>query len=230
MSVWFCIPSARPKGEAEPILGKWRGMGYRIALLRQGESVDADVLIPTKNYRGWAQSINILSRWVFAHDPLADWIVSGGDDTEPDPKFSAGHIASECTMHFGGTMGVMQPTGDRWANGSIDRICGSPWLGREWCRRSFGGNGPIWPEFMHMYGDEHLQNVAQKLGILWQRRDLTHLHKHYFRTSSDDVNHYAPIPEHMVEWNGSKHWAESRDLFNRLKAGGFKEAYDLLPA
>lgn len=47
MSVWFCIPSARPAVEAEPVLAKWRTMGYKIALLRQGEFLQADLCLPT---------------------------------------------------------------------------------------------------------------------------------------------------------------------------------------
>jgi hypothetical protein len=87
----------------------------------------------------------------------------------------AKQIAKECTAHFGGTFGVMQPTGDRWANGSIDRICGSPWLGREFCTRMYHGKGPMYGGYLHMFGDEELQHVATRLGVLWQRRDLTHL-------------------------------------------------------
>lgn len=221
MSVWFCIPSARPKAEAESVLEQWREMGYRIALLRQGEPVDADVSITTVQYHGWAQSINILARWVFTHDPTADWIVSGGDDTEPDQTRGAEQIAKECTAHFGGTFGVMQPTGDRWAEGSIDRICGSPWLGREFCTRMYGGKGPMFGEYMHMFGDEELHHVAARIGVLWQRRDLTQLHRHYFRTETDGVNHGAVIPPHMVAWNSRQHWFESQTLFRNRQAAGF---------
>ena len=46
------------------------------------------------------------------------------------------------------TFGVMQPTGDRWGerNGiaTIDRIAGSPWMGREFCRRMYHGSGPMY--------------------------------------------------------------------------------------
>lgn len=221
MSVWFCIPSARPKAEAEPVLAQWQEMGYRVALLRQGEPIEADVSINTVQYHGWAQSINILARWVFEHDPTADWIVSGGDDTEPDHEHGANQIAKECTAHFGGTFGVMQPTGDRWSNGSIDRICGSPWLGREFCKRMYHGKGPMFGEYLHMFGDEELQYVATRLGVLWQRRDLTHMHRHYFRTEQDGVDHCATVPPHMIEWNRPDHWFKSQALFRERMAAGF---------
>ena len=229
MSVWFAIPSARPQEEAEPVLAKWREMGYKIALLRQGEPIEADLVIPTEKYCGWARSINVLAEIVLRVDPEADWIVSGGDDTLPDLANSPDIISAQCKEHFGGTFGVMQPTGDRWADGSIDRICGSPWLGREFCQRMYQGNGPMFADYGHMHADEELQNVASLLGVLWQRRDLTHLHKHYFRTANDGVNHGAAIPPHMVEWNSRKHWIESQALFNSRLASGFP-GHEPLPA
>jgi hypothetical protein len=225
---WYCIPSARPRPEANLALSQWRERGYKIALLRES---DADMpicdVLMVGPYPGYAAAVNLLTKEALRRDPECQWVVTGGDDIFPDTN-SPKDIARECTEHFGGTFGVMQPTGDRWADGSIDSICGSPWLGREWCQRSFGGNGPLWPEFLHMFGDEHLQNVTKKLGILWQRRDLTHLHNHYFRTNGNGVNHGAPIPEHMAQWNTQKHWNESKAIFQRLKAGGFAEANDLL--
>ena len=36
MSVWLTIPSARPASEIKERLEKWRDMGYRIALWRNG--------------------------------------------------------------------------------------------------------------------------------------------------------------------------------------------------
>jgi hypothetical protein len=229
MSVWFAIPSARPAPEAEPVVAKWREMGYKIALLRQGEPIEADIHIPTPIYFGWAQSINMLAGLVLQQDPEAEWIVSGGDDTLPDLANSADIISAQCKAHFGGTFGVMQPTGDRWADGSIDRICGSPWLGREFCQRMYQGRGPMFDGYAHMFGDEELQQVAVKLGVLWQRRDLIHLHKHYFRTANDGVNHGAEIPPHMQEWNSRKHWIESQALFNERRVFGFP-GHEPLPA
>ena len=121
------------------------------------------------------------------------------------------------------TFGVMQPTGDRFAQGSIDRIAGSPWMGREWCERANGGQGPFWPEFTHMFGDEALQRTAQKLGVFWQRPDLIHLHHHFMRKSTDINSPAVPtvIPPHLVEWNSQRHWNEMQAIFRRLEAHGF---------
>ena len=134
------------------------------------------------------------------------------------------------------TFGVMQPTGDRWGENPnhprpdmrsayIDRVCGSAWLGREFCRRLYGGNGPLWPEFEHMFVDEHLFRVANKLGVYWPRQDLTHYHAHAGR-----VKHYTSemIPPHLKKWSSAEHWKEAETIFRRLEAGGFAEADDLL--
>jgi hypothetical protein len=99
----------------------------------------------------------------------------------------------------------------------IERIAGSPWLGREWCRRANKGQGPFWPEFTHMFGDQLLQEHAKHLGVFWQRPDLTHFHDHAQR---DQVSPPAP---HMAQWNTPQHWAQSKAIFERLVAGNFQE-------
>ena len=136
------------------------------------------------------------------------------------------------------TFGVMQPTGDRWLEdhyraqfpdepAHIDRICGSPWIGREFARRAYHGNGPWWPEFWHMYNDEHLQAVSKKLGILWQRRDLSHMHNHWARKPRPTE---ADMPDFLKRANSPENWNAMKAIFDRLKSGDFAEAYDLLPA
>lgn len=123
--------------------------------------------------------------------------------------------------------GVMQATGDRWGEDDpyakikwpdrpayIDRVCGSPFMGREFCRRMYGGDGPLYHGYRHMFEDEELQAVAERLGVLWQRRDLTHHHQHYARQGK-------PCPEFLKEVSGQKHWAESQLLFTQRQAAGF---------
>lgn len=242
MSVWLTIPSARPPEEANTVLQKWRYMGYKIALF-----IDADKEQEAKEkvcdylgigcYPGYAQAVNGLVRNVMAYDPNAEWFIAGGDDTLPDPNHVADKIAEQCERHFspevlphwkkhtmpGTTFGVMQPTGDRFAGGSIDRIAGSPWLGREWCERINQGNGPLWSECTHMFVDEICQRVAQKLGVFWQRPDLIHLHRHFMR-ESDAIDSRAvkkEIPPHLVEWNSPAHWDEMKAIFKRLEAEDF---------
>jgi hypothetical protein len=127
------------------------------------------------------------------------------------------------------TFGAMQPTGDRWGENPnhpnpamhgayIDRVCGSAWLGREFCKSVNQGNGPLWPEYKHMFVDEELQAVAVKLGILWQRRDLIHFHAHAGR-----VPNYTEemIPAHLRKWSGAEHWKEAKAIYLRRQAAGF---------
>lgn len=268
VSVWYCIPSARPAEEAEKVLKLWRERGYKIALWCDTRE-DAERKKPdwwqanhtdenrsTDTYPGYARAVNELVHCVMEFDPQAEWFVTGGDDIHPDLNHTAKEIAKQCSDYFAtafgarhptiavvdydkhATFGVMQPTGDRWGDAQgayADRVCGSPWMGREFCRRIYGGCGPIWPEFTHMFEDEHLQCVAEKLGILWQRPDLIHYHEHWVRKANDaggfrSVDEYhAARPKHLRDKETKQHWDESKAIFERLKAGGFKEAEDLLP-
>ncbi len=247
MSVWLCIPSARPPEQVEPVLAAWRERGYKIALWRDDDSFlgwarasQAVEFIRCREYPGYATSVNELALQVLEDDPSCDWIVTGGDDTLPDPNHTAEEIAAQCSRHFGGnpeivfdgprsTFGVMQPTGDRFAGGSIDRIAGSPWLGREWCLRANGGRGPFWPEFTHMFGDECLKRTAEKLGVYWARPDLTHFHNHFQRATDaiDSVAISMPVPPHLVKWNTKQHWDEMLAIFRRLEAEDFKSCLPL---
>ncbi len=255
MSVWYAIPSIRPGGGTIPL---WRAAGYNVAVLRQGEPIECEVQIPTGEYKGWAPSVNILAKWVIEHDPSAEWIVSGGDDYEPDMEHSPEEIAERCRLWFLGkaggagmitkrdiwdatdryhaaeTFGVMQPTGDRWGDDHqsrlmygehrgayIDRIAGSPWMGREWCKRAYQGNGPMWGGYKHMYADEDLKEVAEKFGVYWARRDLIQLHRHWGRKPAAEFATMLDCPDFMQPYNTPQHWHESKKLFDERKAAGW---------
>lgn len=229
MSVFLCIPSARPDGGT---IYEWRAMGYRIAVYRDfGEGIDADILIEGRpeTYPGYARATNGLIAAALDMDCECDWCVIGGDDISPDPNHAPDEIASQCTAHFQSSFGAMQPTGDSWGEDElwsihkyplgqrryIERICGSAWLGREFCERMYGGKGPLWAGYTHMRVDEELQEVAIKMGALWQRPDLTQYHHHAQRDRS------KPIPEFLKRAYSPEHWAESSALFNQRKSAGF---------
>lgn len=127
-----------------------------------------------------------------------------------------------------GSFGVMQPTGDRWGEHEawarqmhpnrpayIDRVAGSAWIGREFAQRAYGGNGPLWPEYQHMFVDEELQAVAEKMGVFWQRRELTQFHHHWGRGPAQNM------PAFLAKANSNAHWVASRELFEKRKAAGF---------
>lgn len=239
MSVWLAIPSCRPLAECGPRFERWRAQGYKIALLRQGESAVrfCDVEFHAVEYFGWANSINVLSKYILSTKPAAQWIAAGGDDTLPDPNHAAAEIAQQCSVHFGSmapghnTFGVMQPTGDRWLDtpesraqfgenrgAVIDRIAGSPWMGREWCERAYGGRGPMFAEYHHCWADEELQLVAERLGVFWQRRDLCHHHDQWLR-ENQDITPDRVIPQsHFV---ASASYDRERPLFEERKRLGF---------
>jgi hypothetical protein len=115
------------------------------------------------------------------------------------------------------TFGVMQPTGDRFANGSIDKICGSAWIGREFAQRMYQGNGPLWHEYTRFWMDEELQAVAIQYGVFQQRRDLIHLHRWYGRASGaiDSGTVTTEPPAHLA--HQEKLFQPERDIFNRRK-------------
>src|SRR5450631_4123476 len=129
MSVWLCAPSARPVAEVEPWVALWQSRGYLVSLWRDpgaGVPENADA-VTVAEYPGWAQAANRLIKEVFAGDSTCDWVVTAGDDTEPDACHAADEIAAQCSVHFrddsirtegldGATFGVMQPTGDRWSD------------------------------------------------------------------------------------------------------------------
>jgi hypothetical protein len=234
VSVWLTIPSARRPQEANPILQKWRDMGYKIALFldtREDTVKDCD-FCTVGEYPGYAQAINLLIKKVAIVDEAAEWFVIGGDDTLPDPHKRAEEIAAECQVRFYNalidpwteTFGVMQPTGDRYAGGQIDRICGSAWIGREFAKRAYKGNGPLWPEYSHMFVDEELQEVAKRYGVLWQRRDLTQKHMHYMRESEaiDSGAIERRQPDHIThDGYTPEHWVKYQRLFLERRMAGF---------
>lgn len=233
MSVWLCIPSKRQPLAANHALCTWKDHGYKIALQRdKGEDelmmlrdLIADEL-HFREYKGYPEATNWLIADVMSHHVDAEWFVITGDDTYPDMRKTADEIALECYHYCSdSTFGVMQPTGDRWADSQgvcIERIAGSPWIGRQYARRINGGSGPSWPEYYHMFNDEELQLVAQKYGVFWQRPDLTHLHNHWGRPrGGEKIGNASRMPEFLTKANSAEEWNRSSAIFKARKAAGF---------
>lgn len=252
MSVWVTIPSARPVEQVQAWAAAWRERGYKIAVWRDDGMLQFVDMCMTTNqpYPGYASAVNSLIAQASAMHADAEWFVIGGDDVYPDENYTAEEISVQCAAHFGGTMplpgvdrnpifrtfGVMQPTGDRFGETSnplpgalkgayADRVCGSAWLGREFCRRVNQGRGPLWPEYFHMGVDEELQEIALRLGILWQRRDVTQFHKHWTRREGQAP---AVEPEFLKDKNSPEAWQAYKKLFATRKAAGFPGS-ELIP-
>ena len=239
MSIWLAIPSARPIDEVDRTIEQWRMQGYNVALYvnaeREGQPVPAADILMYGKYEGYPRAINDLSR-LLLEDTDAQWIICAGDDTLPDQTKTAQEIAAELEAHFNGTLGCCQPTGDRWGENEpwarrmhparpayIDRICGSAWYGREFVRRIYQGKYLQWPEYWHMHADQEMQEVAEMLGLLWQRRDLTHHHNHWGKTGNA-----ANMPKFLERANSPEEWRSTKELFDRRKAAGFP-GHELLP-
>ena len=241
MSVWICAPSIRPGGGTLP---QWREAGYKVAVCRQGAPFpEADLSFPRETYGGWAASINFLVKFVMNVDKDAEWFVGGADDVLPDPSHTPELIAFECGRHFGdaqaqfrmehivsnipnapsegrfpwSAFGVMQPTGDLrlWPNSRIDTFAGSPWIGRSFAERAYGGKGPMFDGYRHAWSDQELQEVAIKLRVFWQRPDLIHKHLHQMREGG------LPLPPGIWESTAGRDYTESMPLFKARQAAGF---------
>lgn len=227
------------------MLKLWRERGYKIALWRDpckctgslpfkvcAHQPDVDTLI-VYPYLGYSRAVLYLINRVCGIDMQAKWFIIGGDDTEPDPNHTAEEIARQCGEHFGilkymdpirmplSTFGVMQPTGDRFAEvcgvAMIEKVAGSAWIGREFARRMYGGNGPLWPEYTRFFMDEELQEIAIQYGVFQQRRDLIHLHRHYMRESDaiDSPAIRTEIPDHLKAQESK--WKEEQGIFSKRK-------------
>jgi len=225
--VWYVVPSAKRKDEWSTI-PLWQEMGYRVAVFRDPHmeklDVDANFHFP---YKGYAASVNQMVKYLLETRKQIDWIVTGGDDIEPDPHCKPGIIAQELTHHFGGTFGIMQPTGDqthmRQGNTcATERVCESPWMGRDWCLRSYQGNGPLCSLYYHFFVDEELHNVARALGVLLHRRDIVQYHHHWTRSGT----HRRDRPEYLAE--AKLNWAEAKKLFEYRRDSGFPESVPLV--
>jgi len=186
--VWYAIPSASP-ARCRETLPVWRKMGYRVAVLQNRErgEIPADLTEWADEYPGWAASVNLLAAQLVRRG--ARLVVTGGDDMLPDRDHLAADIAREFHERFPDGFGVMQPTGDEVMNTA--EYCGSPWLGRGWIERAYGGHGPLWPGYTHNWADLELALVAERLGVLWRRDDLRQEHRHFSITGERTPDYWA---------------------------------------
>ncbi len=203
------MPSANAANAAE-CARAWRDQGYKVAILqdRARFSVDCDALIARDRYPGWAGSINTLF-----HEAVPETcpvIVAGGDDMLPDPGARAGEIAEQFLDHFGGTFGVMQPTGDDFE--ATRTICGSPWIGRDWMRRMYAGSGGLCDSYHQQWADDELYWVSRCAGRFLERPDLSQFHDHFLRSG-------RPAPAYWVESAAGHHERDCLTFIARSRSG-----------
>jgi hypothetical protein len=200
-------------------------MGYGTAIIVLDDegrrNLPADLVLVQPKYPGFAKSVNRISRWVLDNQPSCQIIVTAGDDVYPDQTKRADEIAGEFIEHFHGTLGVMQPHGDEWHHTHhdgksyiFDTCAWSPWLGREWCERSYMGRGPLHEEFYHYWNDYNLLQVAEWLGLFWRRPDIIQRDDNWKR----DRRHLGR-PKYLQEARART--AADKALAQRLEAEGF---------
>lgn len=197
----YAIPSANPE-LCTATFAQWKARGYTTAVLIDGDAQkpgNADLVFRVPVYEGYGASVNELCR----HLDDADWIVTGGDDVSP--ACAAWLIAEECTAHFRGTFGVMQPGGPK-------HCCVSPWLGKEFRRRANRGAGPYWPEYFHFFDDTELKLVAEREGCFWRRNDIEQEHDHWSKRT-------GVRPAYLEK--AAAGWKRASDLFESRRAAGF---------
>jgi hypothetical protein len=226
VSVWYAIPSARPANKAQPVLDQWRRMGYRVAVQRDlgAPCLNADYCVH-RVYQFYGESVNYLCRLIVESDPDALAVVTGGDDIYPDPGANPAQVAAKLVQRTGGTLWVMQPTGDRWpvdqfGVASVEKVCVSPWLGREWILRAYRGQGPYPKCYYHYFADEELFEVARNLSCLILEPTLCQYHAHWMR-------HGEQRPTHLEQAGAL--WQRDQALFVERKQQGFP-GHELLAA
>ncbi len=208
---WVSFPSA-DAARARSAATRWSQQGYRVAILTDAvrDDLPCDLRLQVEDYPGFFRSQNALAAAILALDSDLRTLCCAADDMRPDPEHVASEIADEFTERFPTGRGVMQPTGDDLDG--TDRICGSPWIGREWIRRGYA-SGPYYSGYRQFFGDEDLLYVAQGTGCFWRRPDLTQYHDHWSRRGKNAKTPYQDAND--------RYWAADSRLFSSREELGF---------
>jgi len=209
--VWVVWPTANI-GNSITAIARWHKQGYKVAILVEDALrvragfLHADMVLTQPVWEGFPKAANKLCRAV-----PGDVVVVVGDDVWPDPDKSAQIIAAEFFEQFPWFTGVMQPTGDKFGGTQICAV--SPWIGREFINKAYGGKGPYWEGYYHYYSDHELQVIATELSVFQQRSDLTQYHDHWQRHKGEKR------PRYLFE--AENRWESDKVLFFDRKGRGF---------
>lgn len=215
--VYALMCTVKPE-RAQAASKAWAAQGYRMVIFQDaGTSPFTDHPTLSGPYPGVWKATNLLSQ--FALQLGADICVFVGDDMTPDPTKNAVQIGREYLGRYPTGLGVMQPCGDpqgrdETGKSAAARICGSAWFGREWVKRAYQGNGPTDGRYWHFYGDESLARVAEKLGLLWWRPDLTQYHLHWSWGHTKREDYHA---------KNQTRWLADQQIFRQSETAGFPE-------
>jgi hypothetical protein len=183
---WVVWPTCQPEIASRQV-AKWRDLSYHVGLLVEGEAdiPGADFIIRQEKWRGFPAAANMLCAEAIKRG--AKVVCVAGDDIEPDPQTPGPEILDRYHKHFPDDYGVMQPTGDKF--GAFDTCCISPWIGRQFIERTYGGSGPYFEGYNHCFCDKELQDVAKKLERFYQVPNLCQRHNHWTRTRVEAPHH-----------------------------------------
>ena len=101
----------------------------------------------------------------------------------------------------------------RLSQGYANPACVSPIIGRKFIENTYGGNGPYFSGYRHLWADRELWRVAEIMGVLHTPQDITHYHAHWSRGHGDNL----PF-EKRAAINLSAE-ADARLFIERQKAG-----------
>jgi len=175
---------------------------------------------PAEKFEGYYRVINDLCHAALSY---GDVVTAIGDDMDP-PEQGAEYVEKEYLSRWPEGEGVLQPTGDRAGidgsgKAASERVCGSPVLGRGWINLAYQGNGPFHNGYRSFYSDEELLDVALKGGLLWQRNDIAHPHRHW-SWGLAHRQHYHDVAS--TNWNSDHELYRNRKLLG-FPGSGFKE-------
>ena len=220
--VWYLFPGAsRPAAEESARV--WKAAGYRVAVAidRGARAPEGPELVIEVDYQGYYAAVRDLVRAVrglLGRTP--GLVVCGGDDINP-AAVPPWEIGAQLEERWPDGFFVMQPIGDLNRNGKPFGGTGSaavsPWVGRGWLERAYGGNGPHWCGYHHLHGDEELREVALRAGVYWDRWDLCQFHAHWTRGYRDNLR-----PERRRKI--IERWPEDRAQYQARRAAGFPGA------
>lgn len=191
---------------------RWHAAGYRVSVASDLpetalRGVKSDIpILRIRKYEGYFKCMNAMTQ-MLVNDYSADIVVCAGDGIEPHPGIRGHEIATIFAAKFKTGMGVMQPIGDDWAPGRMQRgtqswaehrmhktrpaseRCESPWLGRRFIT-DFDPYGPFCPEYDQYFGDHELHDRAQAAGLLWKQPNLHQVSNHWSREGGPDIGQH----------------------------------------
>jgi len=212
VDVWAAWPTISPM-LSRPQVEKWRELGYKVAVLVNPpfgpeDFERADMVIVQEEWTGFPVAANVLCL-----EAPGDVVVIVGTDIDPDTSRTAQELGGRFLERFPDLCGVIQPTGDEY--GEVQSCAVSPWIGRGFIEKAYGGRGPYWPGYFHYFCDRELQAKAQAMGAFEQWPQVIQYHRHWQREAQ------PRRPRHLR--TAKRLHSRDRAIFESRQAEGFPD-------